>query len=652
MRKLGIETVRDLLFYFPRSYEDRSKTVTLSEAEIGEMLNVRGRIVKAPITVNLPGGRSMQKCVICDENGDELRIIWFNQNYLARTIKNSNEYIFYGKLEKLGNSFQMTSPKFTPSLNEAKATGILPLYPLTDKVTHKMLQEAVREVMPAIYEVKETLPQEILKEYDLADIHFALKNIHFPIDFEAFERAKRRLVFEEFFMLLLGLSYFKKANEERKAMALREGQVPPLRNFVNSLPFELTDSQKKVMREIADDLAKDKPMARLLQGDVGSGKTVIAAIGLLICVLNGKNGVMMAPTEILAEQHYESFEKMFDGICEVVLLKGGMTAKERREALESITFGKPKIIIGTHALLQKGVDIPNLGLVITDEQHRFGVRQREILVDKGKSEEIVPHLLVMSATPIPRTLALILYGDLDISVIDQMPIGRKAIKTYAVDESFRERINNFVRKEVASGRQVYIVCPLIEESEKIDAKAVTNFKDVAFKDLRVEIIHGKMKANEKTDIMQRFARGDVDVLISTTVIEVGVNVPNASVMVIENSERYGLSQLHQLRGRVGRGEYQSYCILFVNGDSEAAKERAKIMSSTNNGFEIAERDLKMRGFGDFFGTRQAGVPELKLANLYEDMNILADAKKAAEGFNLAAHKELLCKIERMFIEGL
>jgi len=612
----------------------------------------------------------MQKCVVSDDEDNNFNVTWFNQNYLARTIKLANEYIFYGKLEKIGNSFQMTSPKFTPSVNEAKATGILPLYPLTDRVTHKMLQEAVREVMPAIYEVKETLPQETLGEYDLADIHFALKNIHFPIDFEAFERAKRRLVFEEFFMLLLGLQFFKSSNNERKAVQLTTNSEQRttivdlqsksydfsinanLRSFVKSLPFDLTGAQKKVMREIADDLAKERPMARLLQGDVGSGKTVIAAISLFIAVTNGKNGVIMAPTEILAEQHYVSFRKMFDGICEVVLLKGGMAAKERREILENITFGKPKIIIGTHALLQKTVDIPNLGLIVTDEQHRFGVRQREILVEKGKNADTVPHLLVMSATPIPRTLALILYGDLDISVIDEMPVGRKAIKTYAVDESCRERINNFVRKEAASGRQVYIVCPLIEGSEKIDAKAVMNYEGGASPSPTSAVIHGKMKANEKTDIMQRFARGEVDVLISTTVIEVGVNVPNASVMVIENSERYGLSQLHQLRGRVGRGEWQSYCILFVNGDSEAARERAKIMSSTNNGFEIAEMDLKMRGFGDFFGTRQAGVPELKLANLYEDMDVLADAKKAAENFNLAAHKELLCRIEGMFIEGL
>ena len=507
---------------------------------------------------------------------------------------------------------------------------IIPVYPATANLTQNIIRGVIGNAIGSVAEVlEEFIPECIRERYNLCDIKYSIQNIHFPKSEEDFKNARYRLVFEELFLLQLGLLNIKNSFGEDKA-GIKFNRASEMDDFMESLPFKLTNAQNKVYQEIVQDMESTKIMNRLVQGDVGSGKTIVAALALFKAVKNGYQGTLMVPTEILAEQHYRSLKELFEKFnISTEILTGSQTKKQKTEILGRIERGETDVVIGTHALIQDTVNFKNLGLVITDEQHRFGVRQRAILSQKGNN----PDILVMTATPIPRTLALILYGDLDISIIDELPPGRKPIETFAVDNSMRNRINNFIRKKVSEGRQVYIVCPLVEESDTIEAKSAMetadNIANNDFSDLSVGLLHGKMKPKDKDAVMKDFVEGKIDILVSTTVIEVGVNVPNATVMVIENAERFGLAQLHQLRGRVGRGKHQSYCILYNNGKSKISAERMKVMQKTNDGFIISEKDLELRGPGEFFGTRQHGIPDLKIANLYRDMDILKLSQEAA-----------------------
>ena len=638
---VGIKTVQDLLQYYPRDYEDRSKIKDIASLVEGERVCVKVRPCGRILSIRK--GKSMQKVTVADDTG-ELHITWFNHDYLVRSFDANREYTFFGEVQKIGGKICMTNP------NINGMEGIVPVYPLTAGLKQTVLQKAIKNSSAWIDDMQDDFPPEFCAKYDLIDIQSAIRNIHFPESFEMFRIARRRLVFEELFMMQLGISAMK----EHRSVGSAKPMSADIQKLLIRLPFKLTGAQKRVVEEVRLDMEKDVPMHRLIQGDVGSGKTIIAAIAMYIAEKSGMQAAIMAPTEVLAEQHYKNLSVWFEN---VELLCGKLTAKQKKEARERIKSGEAKIIVGTHALVQNDVEFVELGLVITDEQHRFGVRQRQTLSDKGERsscevenpEEISmrrdanisfdfcpdvskmgtqrsPHMLVMTATPIPRTLALIIYGDLDVSIIDEMPPGRQTIDTFSVGEGFRARVNNFIREQVNKGRQVYIVCPLVEESETLDLKSVEEYQH-SFDN--TEIMHGRMKPKEKEDVMRRFVAGDIDILISTTVIEVGVDVPNASLMVIENSERFGLSQLHQLRGRVGRGAHKSYCVMLCQSDSDVAKQRMKIMCKTNDGFQIAEKDLELRGPGEFFGTRQHGLPELQIANLYNDMNILKEAGEAA-----------------------
>ena len=604
--RVDIKTVQDLLCYYPRDYEDRSKIKDIAALVAGEKACVKAR--PCGRLVNIRRSKSMQKVTVADDTG-EMQVTWFNHDRLARYFDMNREHTFFGEVQKIGGKFAMTSP-IADGLG-----GIVPIYPLTAGLTQTMLQKAIKNSSEWINDIPEDFSEEFREKHNLIGIRSAIRNIHFPESFDMFRTARRRLVFEELFVMQLGLSRMKSHRNRQTAHPL-EADISGFQ-----LPFELTRAQLRVVEEVRNDMKKDVPMHRLIQGDVGSGKTIVAAIAMYIAERSDRQAVLMAPTEVLAEQHYKNLSGWFDN---VELVCGKLTLMQKRESRERIKSGEARIIVGTHALLQDEVEFHELGLVITDEQHRFGVRQRQILSDKGNA----PHLLVMTATPIPRTLALIIYGDLDVSIIDEMPPGRQAVETYSVDEGYRSRIDAFIQKEVNKGRQVYIVCPLVEESETLDLKSVKNYQH-AFKN--VELLHGRMKPREKEEIMKRFSGGEIDILVSTTVIEVGVDVPNASLMVIENAERFGLSQLHQLRGRVGRGGHKSYCVMFCQSDSDITKQRMDIMCRTNDGFEIAEKDLEIRGPGEFFGTRQHGLPELQIANLYSDMSILKEAGEAARG---------------------
>lgn len=528
---------------------------------------------------------------------------------------------------------------------------IIPVYPATAKLTQTIIRTAVSNALKLVNgELEETLPFNIREKHQLSEINYSIMNIHFPSNSEAFKTSRYRLVFEELFFLQLALFNIKQ-NLEKKKKGITFGAGKEVQKFVNSLPFKLTKAQLKVIEEIEQDMESNKVMNRLVQGDVGSGKTIVAIASLFKAVKSGYQGVLMAPTQILAEQHYNSVNALLKQFkIKIGLLTGNITGKAKEQILKEIKEGYVDIVIGTHALIQDNIEFYNLGIVITDEQHRFGVRQRAALSKKGEN----PDILVMTATPIPRTLALILYGDLDISIIDEMPPGRKPVKTYVVDNRMRERINNFIRKNVNNGRQVYIICPLVEDSDVIDAKStITLAENIAKKDfnnLRVDVLHGKMKMEQKEDVMRRFVEDNLDVLVSTTVVEVGVDVPNANVIVIENAERFGLSQLHQLRGRVGRGEHQSYCILYNESDSETARQRMKVMRETCDGFIISEKDLELRGPGDFFGTRQHGMPDLKIANLFKDVEILKLAQIEAK--NILKEDSNLQKPENSMIRDM
>ncbi|NLM73244.1 MAG: ATP-dependent DNA helicase RecG [Clostridiaceae bacterium] len=627
LSKLGIYNVSDILSWFPRDYEDRSTFRKISEASDGEDILIKASLV-SDITESRPRRNLTITKVMVSDGSAFLNLTWFNQKYIANSIKTGSEYYFYGKIKRTGMLLEMHNPVVEKVDSEQKITGrILPVYPLTKGLTQNNLRKITENALNMVRgKFQEILPASLRREYKLSEVNFSYEQIHFPSSFSNLNEARKRLVFEELLLLQLAMIHTKGENTAQKGIKYSPVDMSPL---LDKLPFKLTDAQKKVFREIEADMESEKRMNRLIQGDVGSGKTIIAFLALYKAVKNGYQGVFMVPTEILAEQHYKSASKLFDDLgITVRLLTGSMKKREKDEVKKLTKDGKIDIVLGTHAVLEEDAEFYNLGLVITDEQHRFGVRQRAKLSIKGEN----PDLLVMTATPIPRTLSLVLYGDLDVSVIDALPPDRKPIKTYAVNDAMRERIYNFIRKNVAEGRQAYIVCPLVEESEQIEAESAEELaeriRENELKGLRVGLIHGKLRPSEKEEVMRQFVDGSLDVLVSTTVIEVGVNVPNANIMVIENAERFGLAQLHQLRGRVGRGSHQSYCILFNQSKSEISKQRMEIMVKSNDGFEISEKDLELRGPGDVFGVRQHGLPEFKIANLYRDMEILKEVQSA------------------------
>ena len=628
LNKLGIFTLKDLITYYPRTYEDRNKPKYICECEEGEEVLIEAIVCSSITNVRLKG-KTMQRLIVRDETGSAT-ITWFNQTYLKSKFKVGDKYKFFGKVSKKGEKVMFNSPVFDVEEKTQNTGRIIPIYPLTYNLSQNNLRKIMESAIKEVYgKLQETLPEYLLKEYNLENINDATRHIHFPNEFKDFNIARNRLVFEELLSVQLALLELKNRyiNEEHGIKFSKEVKMSEV---INMLPFKLTKAQLRVLEEIDNNMESEKSMNRLLQGDVGSGKTVVAMCAAYKAVKSGYQAAIMAPTAILATQHLENFKNILEKLdikCE--LLISGITKKKKEDILERLRNGDIDILIGTHAIIEENVVFKNLGLVVTDEQHRFGVKQRTRIAEKGKN----PDVLVMTATPIPRTLALILYGDLDISIIDELPPNRKKVETFAVGKNMTDRVNRFIKKQIQEGRQAYIVCPLVEENEEMDLKSVeklyeTYSKEV-FPEYRVEYIHGKMRPKEKDSIMERFKNKEIDILISTTVIEVGVDVPNSNIMVIENAERFGLAQLHQLRGRVGRGEYQSYCILKYEGKSENVRKRMKVMCETNDGFIISEKDLELRGAGDFFGTMQHGLPEFKIANLFEDIETLKMVQSAA-----------------------
>ncbi len=658
LNKLGIYTVKDLIYYFPRQYEDRSKFKKIFNLVNEEKISIKGTIIgfenhepKKKMIIN--------KIEVKDETG-YIKLVFFNQKYVVNNFKVGDNIIAYGKVKKEYGKTDLLNCEIEFDTKKANSIGkIVPIYPLTYGVTNKELINTIQSVLTEEnLKIDEYIPNNIVTKNKLCDLNFAIKNIHKPENLQSLKVSLYRLVYEEFLILQLGLLYLKNGVVDKKGIKFeKKGE---LEEIIKSLPFSLTNAQRRSLDDILNDMISNKVMNRLVQGDVGSGKTVVALLSLANAVLNSYQAAMMAPTEILAEQHFHSLKEIlckFD--INIGLLVGSLTKKQKIDVLNKTKEGEIDILIGTHALIEDGVEFKKLGMVITDEQHRFGVRQRNKLSEKGDN----PDILVMTATPIPRTLALILYGDLDISIIDELPPGRQIIDTFAIAKEKRLRAYNFVRSQVELGRQIYIVCPLVEESEVINAKAAVDLleelKNEHFSDLRLELLHGKMKASDKESIMKRFKNGEVDILVSTTVIEVGVNVPNATLMIIENAERFGLAQLHQLRGRVGRGEHKSYCILIYGSKNEVTFERMKTMEQTTDGFKISEKDLEIRGPGEFFGTRQHGLPELKIANIFKHMKILKEAQTEAqsiikedEKLDLDKNKKLKQEIIDRFEEKL
>lgn len=628
--RVGVDTVGELLSYYPRTYDVYERPVSIGALEADKIQAVTGFIRRIPDGRRV--GRYHITTVSLEENGLHLQLSWFNMPFLRNSLLPGCLYIFRGRVQKKKGRTTMEQPEiYAPEDYERLLDTMQPIYGLTGGLSNKTVTKAVRQAFEQLDLDTEYLPERIRNEQQLAEYNFSLRAIHFPVKREDLLLARKRLVFDEFFLFILALRQMKEQTED----TVNECVIHPgvaVKQLLSSLPYELTGAQKRVWNEIQADLKGETVMNRLVQGDVGSGKTVIALLALLSAVESGYQGALMAPTEVLARQHAESIRELLSGlsmdVC-VELLTGSMTAKEKREAYARIESGEARIIIGTHALIQEKVNFARLGLVVTDEQHRFGVRQRETLASKG----LHPHVLVMSATPIPRTLAIIIYGDLDISVIDELPANRLPIKNCVVDESYRPKAYRFIEREVAAGRQVYIICPMVEENPEIEIENVVDYTEKLQKELAsgiaIEYLHGKMKAAEKNDIMERFAAGEIQVLVSTTVIEVGVNVPNATVMMVENAERFGLAQLHQLRGRVGRGKHQSYCIFVSGSDSKDTKKRLEILNKSNDGFYIASEDLKLRGPGDLFGIRQSGILEFKIGDIFTDALILQAASEEA-----------------------
>ena len=659
LNKLGIFTLGDLITYYPRDYEDRSKPKKICDVANGEEVLVQGIVQSKLVESRIRKGLTLYRTKIADDTGF-MEIVWYNQSYLKNQIKQGQVYNFFGKVSLKYNKKEMNSPVFDIDTKTKNTGKIVPLYPLTYSLSQNVLRGIIENGIKEIEgQLPETLPEYILKNYSLYDINTAIKQIHFPDNFEKYELARKRLAFEELLIMQLALLTLKKSYTHQEKGIVFDKNIK-MADLIDNLPFKLTKAQLRVLEEIDNDMESEKPMNRLLQGDVGSGKTIVSIISAYKAVKSGYQVAIMAPTAILASQHLESFTQILGayGIkCE--LLISNITKKRKEEMLERLKNGEIDVIIGTHALLEENVVFKNLGLVVTDEQHRFGVKQRGTIVAKGNN----PDTLVMTATPIPRTLALILYADLDISIIDELPPNRQKIDTFAVTKRLEERVNNFVKKQIDEGRQAYIVCPLVEENEEINAQSVLElaerYKNEVFADYKVEYLHGKMKPKEKDEIMEKFKKGEIDILISTTVIEVGVNVPNASIMIVENAERFGLAQLHQLRGRVGRGEYKSYCILKYQGNSDIIRQRMSIMQETNDGFKISEKDLELRGSGEFFGTKQHGLPEFKIANIFQDMPMLKNIQSIASDIlqedpelEQEKNKRLKHEVEKKFVENI
>ena len=659
LNKLGIFTLGDLITYYPRDYEDRSKPKKICDVANGEEVLVQGIVQSKLVESRIRKGLTLYRTKIADDTGF-MEIVWYNQSYLKNQIKQGQVYNFFGKVSLKYNKKEMNSPVFDIDTKTKNTGKIVPLYPLTYSLSQNVLRGIIENGIKEIEgQLPETLPEYILKNYSLYDINTAIKQIHFPDNFEKYELARKRLAFEELLIMQLALLTLKKSYTHQEKGIVFDKNIK-MADLIDNLPFKLTKAQLRVLEEIDNDMESEKPMNRLLQGDVGSGKTIVSIISAYKAVKSGYQVAIMAPTAILASQHLESFTQILGayGIkCE--LLISNITKKRKEEMLERLKNGEIDVIIGTHALLEENVVFKNLGLVVTDEQHRFGVKQRGTIVAKGNN----PDTLVMTATPIPRTLALILYADLDISIIDELPPNRQKIDTFAVTKRLEERVNNFVKKQIDEGRQAYIVCPLVEENEEINAQSVLElaerYKNEVFADYKVEYLHGKMKPKEKDEIMEKFKKGEIDILISTTVIEVGVNVPNASIMIVENAERFGLAQLHQLRGRVGRGEYKSYCILKYQGNSDIIRQRMSIMQETNDGFKISEKDLELRGSGEFFGTKQHGLPEFKIANIFQDMPMLKNIQSIASNIlqedpelEQEKNKRLKHEVEKKFVENI
>ena len=628
--KLGVETVRELLEYYPRGYDAYEPPVAIGDLKPDSTAAVEG-ILKKDGDVRRFSRIAVTVAPLEDATGS-LQLTWYNMPFLRTMLKAGNRYVFRGRVVKKNGRLLMEQPEiFTLASYEKVAGSMQPIYGQTKGLGNKTITKAVSQALAARNMEREFLPEEIRSRLELAEYNFALEHIHFPFSRQELLFARKRLVFDEFFFFILSVRRLKEKRQDQKSRYVLR-RCPEAERLKNSLPYALTGAQEKVLEEVFADMGSGMPMNRLIQGDVGSGKTIIAVLALLQAAENGFQGALMAPTEVLARQHYQSITELFaaHGIRrEAVLLTGSMTAREKRLAYEKITSHQADIIVGTHALIQDKVVYDRLALVITDEQHRFGVGQREALGEKGDR----PHVLVMSATPIPRTLAIILYGDLDISVIDQMPSDRLPIKNCVVTPDWRPKAYRFLEREVAAGHQAYVICPMVEESEMLEAENVIDYtgklRAALPSSIRVEYLHGKMKGKEKNEIMEEFAAGKIQVLVSTTVVEVGVNVPNATVMLIENAERFGLAQLHQLRGRVGRGKSQSYCIM-VNCGEEGAGERLDILNRSNDGFYIASEDLKLRGPGDIFGVRQSGDMEFKLADIYTDASLLKTASQEAD----------------------
>ncbi len=625
--QLGIRTLGDLICHFPRGYEDRTALVTVSQLTVDTPACFKAVVMGTPRTTHIRKGLDLTKVTVADHTA-RLNLTFFNQKYTAEQLQYGKEYIFYGSLSGDFSGYNMTNPSFeAPESAPVTTRRVLPIYPLTAGLSNTAMYKAVLQALAICPAPEEILPDGVRQEYGILPAQRAYTAIHTPASMQEAEMAKKRLVFEEFFVFSAGLSLLRASRAEKKTAPY---ESVSLDDFYRCLPFRLTGAQERAIGQIAEDMKKGAPMNRLVQGDVGSGKTMVAAAAICLAVKNGKQAALMAPTEILAEQHFASLSKLFAPLgISVCLLTGALTPKQKKQVREKLADGQTQLCIGTHALLSDATEFARLGLVITDEQHRFGVDQRAKLSQKGEDA----HLLVMSATPIPRTLALLMYGDLEVSVLDELPPGREPVDTFLVNESYRARINSFIRKQVQMGHQCFVVCPAVEDADALDMKAASvwaqTLQKTVFPDLRVSLLHGQMKSSEKEAVMKAFAGGQADVLVATTVVEVGVDVPNATLMVIEDADRFGLSQLHQLRGRVGRGGAKSYCILVSDNKNPDTNRRMKALCSTNDGFQIAQEDLQLRGPGDFFGARQSGLPVFRVASLSMDMQTLQQAQQAS-----------------------
>lgn len=627
LSKIGVFTVRDMLFHFPGRTEDRSETKPVTSLVSGEAACIRATVFSPVQIRRIKKNLTVYTATLSDGSGF-INAVWYNNKYVVSNLKVGETYSFYGTVKSGYGKTELITPIYEADGKNLSVGRIVPVYPSTAGLSQKTLQALSKKCIDSsLFMLTETLPEEIIKSYKLPSLQDAVKNLHFPENGEAYSAARRRMIFEEFFFLNLGMRLLSGRRKNLSGTPYSDTDLTP---FTDTLPFRFTSAQERVCKEICNDLKSHIPMNRLVQGDVGSGKTAVAAAALYLTVKNSHQGALMAPTELLASQHYDSLRAMLPNF-NICLLTGSTKTKEREKISEGLKSGEIQLAVGTHALFSEGISFSDLTLVITDEQHRFGVKQRSALADKAEGSA---HILVMTATPIPRTLALILYSDLDISVIDELPPGRQKIKTYVVGEDMRKRIYAFISKNVEEGSQVYIVCPMVEEGDSAELKSVTGYaerlKTEIFPDIPTGFVHGKMKSSEKEEVMRRFVDGEIKILVSTTVIEVGVNVPNATLMVVENAERFGLAALHQLRGRVGRGKKQSFCVLFSDSESGKTKERLNIMSLTDDGFAIASKDLELRGPGEIFGTRQHGLPEMKLGDIARDTELMNSASQAAE----------------------